>query len=103
MLTLRLSGKRCKRVLRESLRTLFFYFHALECERVTPRAGDTGRVKEVICVTNYVHFLVKEATPYLDRIAVRREALTKGDEELYNYSFSIAFDREKHVDRTNGY
>lgn len=49
-------------------------------------------------MTNYVHFLVKEATPYLDRIAVRREALTKGDEELYNYSFSIAFDREKHVD-----
>lgn len=34
----------------------------------------------------------------MDRIAVRREALTKGDEKLYDYSFSISFDRAKHVD-----
>lgn len=47
---------------------------------------------------NYVNFVVREATPYMDRIAVRREAITKGDEELYDYSFSIAFDREKHID-----
>ncbi len=47
---------------------------------------------------DYVNFIVREATPYLDRIAVRREALTKGDEKLYEYSFSIAFDRAKHTD-----
>lgn len=42
--------------------------------------------------------VLKEATPYMDRIAIRREALTKGDEQMYNYSFSLAFDREKHTD-----
>lgn len=47
---------------------------------------------------DYINFIVREATPYMDRIAVRREALTKGDEELYDYSFSISFDRAKHID-----
>jgi hypothetical protein len=34
----------------------------------------------------------------MDRIAVRREAMMKADMELYEYSFSLAFDRAKHAD-----
>ena len=49
-------------------------------------------------MTKYINFLVREATPYLDRLAVRREAMTKGDDALYDYGFSLAFDRAKHLD-----
>lgn len=45
-----------------------------------------------------VQVLVREGTPYMDRIAIRREAMMKGDVELYKYSSSVAFDMAKHVD-----
>lgn len=45
-----------------------------------------------------VQVLVREGTPYMDRIAIRREAIVKADVELYKYSSSLAFDRAKHAD-----
>jgi len=47
---------------------------------------------------DYVSIIKKEAAPYMDRIAIRREAIQKGDEDLYEYSFSSSFDAAKHKD-----
>lgn len=47
---------------------------------------------------DYISIIKKEASPYMDRIAIRREAMLKGDEELYEYSFSTSFDNAKHQD-----
>ncbi len=47
---------------------------------------------------DYISIIKKEAAPYMDRIAIRMEAMTKQDEELYEYSFSSSFDAAKHRD-----
>ena len=47
---------------------------------------------------DYITIIQKEATPYMDRLSIRREAMIKQDEELYEYSFSSSFDAAKHKD-----
>ncbi len=47
---------------------------------------------------DYISIIKKEAAPYMDRLSIRREAMLKQDEELYEYSFSSAFDCAKHHD-----
>lgn len=34
--------------------------------------------------------------PYVEALAMRRDAIRNGDESLFRYVFSIPFDREKH-------
>jgi len=40
----------------------------------------------------------EEIRPYVDRISIRREAMEKGDADLWAYSMSVNFDRAKHGD-----
>lgn len=47
---------------------------------------------------DFISIIKKEAEPYMDRIAIRREAMIKQDEDLYEYSFSTSFDSAKHKD-----